>query len=203
MSSSGIIRRTIYALAAVMLCVLFSPRPAAADSTDVVTLMFSGAGTCVIGPCSGSLVTGTYSFDVGTDMIVGPWSFATPLGAFSSSGSYPFVGTEPSGMEGFTPGFNLLDFTSGDLGIQLAFDGSSGYSGSLITGPTVLSDPSAVGYLNISDTDPIRIFDLTSGTSTPVATPEPSALAMLGLGLLGLFVIRRKRSLRRLRLVQS
>jgi len=206
MSSPALLRRALYMLAAVAFCLLFSPRPAAADNTDIVTVTFSGTSCLVSGSsCTGAdPVTGTYSVDESTDSVVGAWSFTTPLGTISGSG-----GGAPasSTTQGFPAGSNLFDFFefSGDTavaGVQLDFDG---FDGTLITSPDTTKygvtdeyPPSLFADLTTGET-----FDFLSGSASVVAAPEPSSIALLGLGLFGLLILRRKRTSARLRAAQS
>lgn len=220
MSGPQLFRRVTYLLAAVAFCFLFLPRPAAADSTTAYEVTFSGCTTSV--NCSTPDVTGSYEWNTATNS-VGSWSFTwlnsgvpesfsgncTPLpAAYCTNTAAPYYSTADGN-------FGLLDFVdSGDgLGLQLAFSGQNGFDGTLLTSALISSanctpsaannqcvtDPSMVGFLNGS------MLDLLSGSTTavPIATPEPSSIVLLGLGLVGLFIVRRKRSARRFRLVQS
>lgn len=65
--------------------------PTTAKANDIVeNLVFNGTATCVSSACaafgfSSGPLTGSYQFDVTTQMIVGPWSFSSPLGMLSST----------------------------------------------------------------------------------------------------------------------
>jgi PEP-CTERM motif len=207
MSSPALLRRAVYMLAAVAFCILFLPRPAAADNTDIVSVTFSGTSCMVSGStCTGSdAVSGTYSIDEDTDSVVGPWSFTTPLGTISGTGGGP---PASSTTQGFPAGSNLFDFMafSGNTavsGVQLDFDG---FDGTLITGPdTTKYLPNIAAYPPslFENFETGETFDFLSGSASVVATPEPSSIALLGLGLFGLFILRRKRTSDRLRAAQS
>lgn len=193
-------RHIVLMVVAVAFCLLTLPRTAAADDADVVTLNFTGTVSC--GASCTDPITGTYSFDPDTDSIIGPWSFSSALGSFSSTDADPFVGTDTSADQSFAGNFQLLDFASGDMALQLAFNGSNGFDGTMITSasvvPTGTADPSMLANVDTGAT-----FDILSGSTTVVATPEPSSILLLGLGIFGCAILRRKRSLGRLRLVQS
>jgi hypothetical protein len=196
------LRRALYILAAFVLCTLSMPRNAAAD--QIYSVSVTGTGSCAAGACTGSTITGTYLWDITTDSPAssGTWSFDTPIGDFSGAGG---ASAEPSSdVIGDQSGFNLLDFiTTGDTaGIQLGFSGNSSFDGSLVALDGFGNVLSVAATLpDVSN----NVFDITSGTAvgTLVTTPEPSAAPLLGLGLLALFIIRRKRSASEARPVQS
>ena len=68
-----------YAFVAALAFVFCCPPSVFADSADMVTLGFRGTGYCQaapgLGPCPGTSVTGTYSFDPDTSSIVGSCRF--------------------------------------------------------------------------------------------------------------------------------
>lgn len=204
MSSLGLVRRAGYMLVAVVFCVLFMPRLAAADSADVYVTL-TGTGCVVSGSsCTGSdPVTGTYTVDPTTGMIVGDWSFTTPIGTISGDGAQP---SESVAAMGYPAGIDAIDFftPTSSAGVQLAFSSADPYDGTLVVSPDSTLYPTQPPSLGeIFGTG--ATFDFLSGTATAstVATPEPSSIALLGFGLLGLFILRRKRSSSRMQPVQS
>lgn len=187
-------------IAAGVLCLLICSGMASADSADVVTLDFVGSGICALGTCgTGTTVVGTYSFDPDTSSVVGPWSFSTPFGDISSTdpGAYAGLGEsesippDPVFHDSPPGGYDLLYFGDGRDDVQLGFADPNDYFGSIT--PSVQSGPVTFIFsdaLELNGTGLPDIFDITSGTATP--TPEPSSLILLGIGLLGLPVLRRR-----------
>jgi hypothetical protein len=156
-----------------------------ASADTIVNLNFTGTATCTFGFICGSTVapfTGTYSLDVNTQTIVGPWSFSTPFGTLSSTAT---------NATAFVVG------VSGDVLVTFANYSPLMYVGLFFPG----SDPEEIGPvttdLNSIACQPVP-GSLTlcypdyiiAGRNTVV--PEGSELAMLGLAVIGILVGARR-----------
>ncbi|MGH9736435.1 MAG: PEP-CTERM sorting domain-containing protein [Candidatus Acidiferrales bacterium] len=151
---------------------LVAPRPAAADTTVDVT-----ASTT-----TGQTITGSYVFsDNGKTDSIGAWSFdLSSLGLSSISGTSGYV-TDVFSVDALT----FVDFAvNGGTSVDLA-----------VLDPSDLTPFSYDGYsgivtwgLNYSLLNSVTLA--ANGTPT-AATPEPSALLLFGLGVLGMFGLMR------------
>ena len=101
-------------------------------------------------------------------------------------------GTEVQFFDSALSGLFDVDFALGGNAFQFEFGGGQSYTG---TGPYALTAgrfPIAIG--DVIKNGNLQAF-LYGGRVTAVATPEPMTLAMLGFGLAGLGVLRKKKLL--------
>lgn len=194
------------------ICILLCPYVASASPTDIVTFHFSGSLTCdplSSSPCSPNTgaLTGTFSIDVSTDSIVGPWSVSTPIGTISSSGPGPateIFGVSPTKfgplplsdatlvgvvLENFLGNNNIFVFD------VFFVSSSTDVIGSFAPGnPPVPNDPPGTVFVNGIALDNLGtdlVYDVTAANVS--TTPEPSSLLLLGSGLLGLAGLKWRR----------
>lgn len=161
----------------------------AAKADTIEDLVFTGNAQCADTRCvsigSGTL-TGTYTFDVTTQSVVGSWSFLTPFGAISSSeaGAFPLVkvynGDEYVAFQVVTG--NFYDF------VQFFFPtGDAQQLGALAT------DIGSSACLNLPGMKSCDPDYSVTGSTTIAPTPEPSSLILLTSGLLGIVGTRKYR----------
>lgn len=190
-------------IGALCLCLFVFPRPASADSADVITLTVQGTWlelSCsennqfipYSGPCLpevGSVgqtgpMTGSFDFDPDTLSVVSsPVFLSTPFGGFSPAAQTTV--TEQTTSAGT---FFEFDFFAPLCCGNPDLAGDSFYLsyGPGPSGGTISAYLTAVpGYYNITST-----WELLSGTA--FVAPEPSSLLLFGTGLLGLGPLLRR-----------
>jgi hypothetical protein len=165
---------------------------ASAKADTIENLSFDGFATCDDSFCAGfgsGPASGTYSLDFDTQTIVGAWSFSTPLGIISSSGT----GADGSVVDRFgdiNPGFAL---TTPFEFIQFFFPSADTQEiGALAT--NINSDactPITGEFACHPDYIVTGVNQLTSTTTTP----EPSSLIFLGVTMFAIVGLSLKKSL--------
>jgi hypothetical protein len=175
-----------------LLLPMFLAGPAKADQIE--NLVFTGTATCEDSFCSSfgsGPLTGTYSLDVTTQTIVGAWSFSTPFGVISSTAAGSF--TEVVDRFGdVNPEFGIYNISTFADFVQFYFPSTDpqeiGALATNLNSDACLNIPSFMGGCNPG-------YLVTGTTALAVATPEPSSLLLLGLGMLGVLGLGVKRSL--------
>lgn len=174
-------------------CLLLSLGLVSSAKADVIeNLTFAGTATCGDANCTSfgsGPVFGSYSADITTGTVVGPWSFSTPLGVMSSTtaGSDAFIvdrfGDINIAFEEATP----FEF------IQLFFPGAdTQLIGALATNIASDACTPASAASCYPDYTVTGVGQLTS----TVTSPEPSTLMLIGAAMLAVGVLGRKLSRR-------
>lgn len=169
--------------------------PAHATADIIENLSFTGTATCTDSFCtsygSGSL-TGSWSLDLTTNTIVGPWSFSTPFGVLSSTAagaSANTISSSPAGG-GVPVDGSFFDLNAGTVfdWVGLSFPNTDPQQLGAVstTGLSLACVPYGTGFCY-----PDYLVKGTSALS-PASTPEPASLGLLAIGLLAF--LRRTRS---------
>jgi hypothetical protein len=189
-------RKSLWMMPVVILLLMTGLARSARAADIIENLQFTGTATCAfpasctaLGFSSGGPLTGTYTLDVTTQTITGPWSFSTPAGVFSSSdagasASTNLFATNEAFFEVFPGGptdFNYLalDFAANDELGALVQNNPPSHPGLCPNTGT----PNACSNL----------YTLTGSNSLVGATPTPEPgtfdLTLTGLGLLAMTVV--------------
>jgi hypothetical protein len=169
---------------------VFTASPAQADVLE--NLVFSGTATCTLAHCApfgSGPITGSYTLDLTTNTIVGPWSFSTPFATLSSAdpGAATLVGL----VMGNVGATFVEDTPTFEEGVTIFFPGNDPKQLGALS-QTIES----VGCSSLSGMEAC-IFDyrISAGTNAPAVTgtPEPSSLTLAAVGVLALLALRLKK----------
>jgi hypothetical protein len=173
---------------------MFLAGPAKAD--EIENLVFTGTATCEDSFCSSfgsGPLTGTYILDVTTQTIVGAWSFSTPFGVISSTAASSFAEVVDR-FGDVNSGFGIQTSTFSDF-VQFYFPSTDpqeiGALATNLNSDACLNIPSFMGGCNPG----YLVTGTTALAVATAATPEPSSLLLLGVGMLGVLGLGVKRSL--------
>jgi hypothetical protein len=177
-----------------MPCLILSLGLASSVEADVIeNLTFAGSATCGDANCSSfgsGPVFGSYTADITSGTVVGPWSFSTPLGVMSSTtaGSDATIvdrfGDINVAFEEATP-FEFIQFFFPAADTQLI--------GALAS--NIVSD--ACTPASTSSCYPDYTVTGVGQLTSTVTTPEPSTLMLIGAALLATGLFGRKLSSRK------
>lgn len=178
---------------------LFVPAPASADLYDwTLSGASTGAGTLTTGGVDNGgfdvlsfagQIDGVLVNLAGTPLNPGPGGQLSPLGAFN----YSNIVYEESGSADVLDTYGILVSFAGTPNLEGNIWGNGGTSYSYYTGTNA-------GNYPVSDTNdtfsitaaPISLPD-PPAVSDSASAPEPTTLALLGSGLIGLAMVRRRR----------
>lgn len=148
------------------------------DATD------DGGGTYTI-----TSITGTSGYGLGVTGLIAPGGFNNGEGQKNDNLLFPSSSTEVVD----TNGFAFTD-TEGDTDFQVDVfsSGSDQYTAYLLDSDGVMEDIPVTLDVSMVDPDPVFTISFTPAPS-PAVTPEPSSLALLGTGILGLAGVVRRR----------
>lgn len=167
--------------------------PTQATADTIENLTFTGTATCTDSFCtsygSGS-ISGTWSLDLTTNTIVGPWSFSTPFGVLSSTtagASANTISSSPAGG-GVPVDGSFFELNAGTLfdwvGLSFPTTDPQQLGAVSTTGLSLACVPFGTGFCY-----PDYLITGTSALSlSPPPTPEPASLGLLAIGLLGLLL---------------
>ncbi|HEX5283864.1 MAG TPA: PEP-CTERM sorting domain-containing protein [Bryocella sp.] len=181
----------------------FSCVAANADTTTITgtgAAQFTGSADLTTGPDNGNGVytitdiTGTSGYGLGVTGLIAPGGFVNGLGLSNDNLLYPNSSTELVDSNGFA-----FTDTLGDTNFQVnvfSTDGTGDYAAYLLDSDGFATQIPVTLDVSLVQEDPVFSIAFKSLPTPPSATPEPSTLALMGTGFLGLAGVVRRRSKR-------
>lgn len=175
------------------LVIIFSIAAPAANADTIENLAFTGSAVCespfafqVCTPGSMGPLTGTYTLDVTTQQIIGPWSFSSPFFSHSSSDPGAFGAVIDGVMNGGIS-YDDVEFSIGSASFdEVLVFGFTGANALLELGP--ISTPAPVDVVisgicqNISGMAGCEPdVNITGATSLAPSAPEPGTGTLIGI----------------------
>jgi len=175
----------------------------AAQGQGVVSLASGGAGSCIVSNsvtgATSKITAGGYTFGLYVASTLGGLSSATPVATFNNAGFAGII----SGVSSFTVQSLSAGTTYFDEVKAWSNDGASSYEAFIANPGANTAGISAAGVGAVGTITPVAVGStspapnvFTSSSSIPVLitpVPEPSTIALAGLGVAGLVAFRRRK----------